>query len=82
MKIYLVEIENVKLASNTPTAVIREGVRARKLSEEDAEIFLKMLRCRNLTSHIYEEEVADQIAKDIVGYNEIIVSNVAELKPA
>lgn len=81
LKIYLVEIKNVKLVSSSPSDVIRDGCRSGLFNEKDAEAFVKMLKCRNQTSHIYKEEVADQIAKDIVGFHEVIVRNVAKLKP-
>lgn len=55
---------------NGPAPVIRAAGKAKLISEVDAELFLEMLKSRNLTSHIYREEIAEEISADIAKYCE------------
>lgn len=55
---------------NGPAPVIRAAGKAKLISEVDAELFLEMLKIRNLTSHIYREEIAEEISADIAKYCE------------
>lgn len=50
---------------NSPKAVIKEAF-AQKLIQNEQN-WLLMLNDRNLTSHVYEEEMAQQIAERIIG---------------
>ena len=49
---------------NSPKAVIKEAYTQRLIDNE--ENWLLMLNDRNMTSHVYKEEMADEIAKRIV----------------
>jgi nucleotidyltransferase substrate binding protein (TIGR01987 family) len=51
---------------NSPKAVIKEAFAQKLISNED--IWLSMLRDRNMTSHIYKEEMAKEIAGRITKY--------------
>jgi len=44
----------------TPRAVIRRSFEVEYLTQEDSEIFLDALKKRNILSHTYEEEVAEE----------------------
>jgi nucleotidyltransferase substrate binding protein (TIGR01987 family) len=68
LKKYLDEIVKTPSEINGPGPVIRVACKAKIISELDAEVFLEMIKSRNLTSHIYKEEVADQISVSIPGY--------------
>lgn len=55
---------------NFPKDVLREAYKAKMIDDE--EIWLKMLRDRNLTSHTYNEDLAMSIYKDIKIYAPLI----------
>ena len=57
---------------NSPRAIIESACKSKLISEKDAEEIIEMIKCRNKTSHIYQEEIAEQIARDIPNYYEII----------
>ncbi len=50
---------------NGPKPVMREAFAARLI--EDDEIWISILSDRNLTSHIYDEETAKEIAGRVMG---------------
>lgn len=77
---YLEEVEEMKLAFNTPREAIREACKARLVSEDDAALLLTMIQNRNLTSHIYKEDIAEQLAHDIPGYYDQLKRLVLEIK--
>jgi nucleotidyltransferase substrate binding protein (TIGR01987 family) len=81
LRLYLEEHEKVELEANTPRGVIRSACQARILDETVATIFMAMINSRNLTSHIYKEEIAEQLARDIPQYYEQMMKTVVMLKP-
>lgn len=68
LKVYMQEELNVSLDSNTPRFVLREAVHAQLINEEEAELFIAGIADRNLTSHTYQEHVAEQIIHQIPSY--------------
>ena len=81
IKRYLHEDMKLTVDFNVPKSVIRTACNAKILSEQDAEICLKMIDDRNTSSHLYKEEMADIIGKNIAGYYELIKSYVDKLTP-
>lgn len=65
VRLYLEEHEKISIETNTPRAVIRTACQARILTEEQAAACIAMITSRNLTSHIYKEEIAEQLAYEI-----------------
>ena len=51
------------------------------IAEKDAELILKMIEDRNKSSHIYQEEVADQISGKIPNYYKIMKKYSENLEP-
>ncbi len=60
-KVYLEDIGIVEI--NSPKAVIKEAYAQKLLGEEKN--WLLMLNDRNMTSHMYKEEMAEEIAERI-----------------
>lgn len=60
-KLYLEDTGIVEI--NSPKAVIKEAYSQKLLTNE--KLWLLMLNDRNMTTHIYKEEMADEIAKRI-----------------
>lgn len=60
-KVYLEDVGIVEV--NSPKAVIREAYAQKLLGDEKN--WLLMLNDRNMTSHMYKEEIAEEIAERI-----------------
>ncbi len=56
-------LENRGVLADTPKAAIQQAFRLGWITNEKA--YLRMLEARNKTSHIYDEEEAEQIFKQI-----------------
>jgi hypothetical protein len=54
--------------------VIRAAVEARIITEDQGQQCLEMVKSRNLTSHIYHEEVAHDMAAKIPLYYQLMKS--------
>lgn len=63
LKIILEDVEKVPLHSTTPKSITRAAVEYRLITENEAELLIKMIAERNDTSHLYHEEIADAVAK-------------------
>ncbi len=70
VKILLMKKEGV--ICNSPKGCIRELFLNGYVDENDLEILLKMIDDRNLTSHTYDEEVADEIFQRLKVYLELL----------
>ena len=57
---------------NSPKSCFREAFRMKLLAEEDVIKALEMTDDRNLTSHTYHEELADEIYKKIKDYHNLM----------
>lgn len=73
------EINNVVLSLKTPSEVIRECYAARMITEDEAQTALAMIKNRNKTSHIYIEEIAEDLAKKIPDFYTVLVNIVDRL---
>jgi len=75
LKIYLEKVLALP-DINGPKPVIRKSYSSNALNEEEAEESLKMIDDRNMTSHIYVEEIAEHLAAKIPSYY-MLMHNVA-----
>lgn len=66
LRTYL-ETAQVPLTLKTPSEIIRSSFASGVISEDEARQVLEMLKSRNTTSHVYVEEVAEQLAHIIPG---------------
>jgi nucleotidyltransferase substrate binding protein (TIGR01987 family) len=64
LKDYLVH-SGVALDEITPSNVIKQAFAAKIIS--DGQLWIDMLRCRNLMSHTYDEAVFDQAVHEMAG---------------
>ncbi len=74
LKLYLEEVEKITLTTYSPRSVIREAVRAKIISEQEGNACMKMVISRNKTSHIYHEEIAEDIVHKVPGYYDLMKS--------
>jgi len=68
LKKYEEGVLGLSLEANAPRPVILAACKAKIVSEVDAEKLLELIKSRNLTSHIYKEEMADCISNQIPDY--------------
>ena len=63
-------LENANIAPDikVPGEVIRTAKSHGLISSDEAEMIITMIKSRNMTSHIYVEEFADFLAKEIPKY--------------
>jgi nucleotidyltransferase substrate binding protein (TIGR01987 family) len=59
------EYSGVVLDQVVPSSVIKQAFAAKVIS--DGQLWIDMLRCRNLMSHTYDEAVFDQAVRDVAG---------------
>ena len=64
-----------------PAEVIRKSCSARLITETEAETVLNMIKDRNMTSHMYVEEIAEILAGKIPAYYKLMHSIVQRIKP-
>ena len=64
-----------------PKPVIRKCFSLGLIKEEDAEKALDMIKDRNMTSHIYVEEIAEHIASKVSLYYNVMHHVAENLKP-
>jgi nucleotidyltransferase substrate binding protein (TIGR01987 family) len=63
LKFYLEEIEELSITINSPRSVARTAASSRLLSEEESCRLITLIEERNKTSHIYKQEIADEVAR-------------------
>ncbi len=81
VKKYLEQVFGQEVKFNGPTPVLRQACKAKLISEVDTAILIKMIKDRNSSSHIYKEEMADDIAKRIPDYYQLLKKNIDLLIP-
>jgi len=69
-KRYLLICKDVDL--NVPKEIIKQLFKAKVATEEETELLLHMITMRNKTSHMYKEEIADQLAIELEDYYNIL----------
>ena len=74
------EIEKVEIAIQSPRGILRQAINVRFLSEDEGNECMKMVELRNKTSHIYHEEMAEEIAQKIPIYYKLIKKIVGRLE--
>lgn len=80
LKIYLEEVGGVTLKSVSPKGIIRDAVSARLISEKEGADCMKMIESRNKTSHMYHEDLAEEIAAEIPTFYQLMYDIAKRLK--
>ncbi|MEA3415050.1 MAG: HI0074 family nucleotidyltransferase substrate-binding subunit [Thermodesulfobacteriota bacterium] len=79
-KLFLREVEGLEIGS--PKGVIRSFLQVGLLTEEQTALGLSMVDDRNLTSHTYNESLADQIYSQLNTYSDLMAKCVLSMKKA
>ncbi len=61
-----IHLSDIGIEANSPRAVFQEAYQQHWI--DDADLWLHMMKDRNLTSHTYHEATADDIYADIKGF--------------
>jgi len=81
IKLYLDVALKLPIEINAPKPIVREACKAKLVSPDDAETILKIIDDRNMSSHIYKEEIADQIGARIPASYELMKKYAEKLSP-
>lgn len=68
LKSYLHEKHSIVPETISPSTIVRESARVGFISEQEAKTILEMIKKRNLTSHIYQEEIAEMLSAELPNY--------------
>lgn len=79
---YLTDVMGIALQKKGPKPILRECFKAGILTENETTQALAMVDSRNMTSHMYKEEVSDIISRETLSYYKLIEKIVAETKPS
>lgn len=74
LKFYIQEKENVDLETSSPRIILRRAEEIGIINKELHKILIDCLADRNQTSHIYNEDIAESILKNIPHYYETMKS--------
>ena len=72
LKAYL-EVKNISSQVTIPGEVIRMACSYSLVTQDEAEVVLRMIKSRNRTSHMYHEELAIELIKDLQVYTQWLV---------
>ena len=79
LKAYLDEKLKIVPEVVSPSTIIREAVNARIIDEKQAESLMYMVKKRNLTLHVYQEEIVQILVKDLLDYMRIMQDVLSKL---
>jgi len=79
LKVYLSEMHGLEVAS--PKKVFQECKTQKITTRAQTDKLLDMTSDRNLTTHTYNEDLADQIAAKIPEYYKLMVAVIEKAKP-
>lgn len=68
LKIYLEVVQKVPIESSSPRSILKLALFSKIITEHELNVLLQSLSDRNLTSHSYNEEVAEMIQSQIPLY--------------
>lgn len=72
IKLYLEQVQKINLEIASPRGVLRAAVEAQLISHQELEQLLIAITDRNLSSHTYEEALAEEIASRIPGHYQVV----------
>ncbi|MEA1992060.1 MAG: HI0074 family nucleotidyltransferase substrate-binding subunit [Thermodesulfobacteriota bacterium] len=79
-KLFLREVEGLEIGS--PKGVMRSFLQVGLLAEDQTALGLSMVDDRNLTSHTYNESLADQIYGQLGTYSDLMAKWVSAMEKA
>ncbi|MEX0849725.1 MAG: HI0074 family nucleotidyltransferase substrate-binding subunit [Candidatus Dependentiae bacterium] len=80
LKEYLLQVYKVSVEVPTPKKVFRESLNIKLITEDEFNALLDAVDARNVTSHTYHEELAQEISQKIPHFYEVINGIFSRLK--
>ena len=77
---YLIEDRGIDDLDKGPRPIFRQAGLISILTKDEVSRCLDMCDSRNMTSHIYKDEIADSVAKAIPGYHELMITIAEKTK--
>jgi nucleotidyltransferase substrate binding protein (TIGR01987 family) len=81
MRVFMETGKQIKLETIASCDIVRSACQYRFISEDDAQHCIDMIRSRNLTSHIYKEDIAEQLVRDIPSHYELMKKLLESMGP-
>lgn len=75
------ELNDITIDNPIPSEIIRKAHILSLITEGEAETILLMIKSRNRTSHMYHEELAEQLAHDLPQFYVVLNSVAKRLTP-
>lgn len=80
LKIYLEEVQKVSIESSSPRSILKLSLLSGIITEKELNVLMESLSDRNLTSHSYNEEVAEMIQSKVPLYYATMVEIINRIK--
>lgn len=74
LKEYLLYAYKINVDIPTPKKVFRECLNVKLISQDEFDLLLKAIDARNVTSHTYHEELAEEIASKVPAFYATILA--------
>jgi len=68
LKIYLQEIKKIDIEGSSPRSILRQSLHNQIINEDEFNTLISGIVDRNLTSHSYNEELAEKIIQHLPLY--------------
>jgi len=81
LKRYLVDVKGRSMESSSPKPIFRECFNDGLITEEETVLAITMVDSRNMTSHTYKDEVANEIGKHLHNYFLLMEKIIQKTKP-
>ena len=76
------EVKHLTPEIKAPADAIRKSYATGLITEAESEIILTMIKDRNMTSHMYVEEIAQTLAQRIPDYYKLMHTIIQKLQPS
>lgn len=80
LKEYLLYVHKIQLSPPSPKAAFQEALRVNLINHSQLDVFFNIVDARNITSHTYNEKLAEQISKELPEYYILMQSVLDKIK--
>lgn len=79
LKLYLENVQKVSIESSSPRSILRKALITNLITDDEYAILMESVSQRNLTSHTYNEKIAEEIRKHIPTYYKAMHTVISRL---
>jgi nucleotidyltransferase substrate binding protein (TIGR01987 family) len=80
MKLYMQDYQDINVEVSSPRAIVQLARESNLISRPELKLLMDAISDRNLTSHTYNEELAEEIAHRIPDHYEILSAVIKRLQ--